>query len=189
MEFSPTYLYIKQHAVTGLLYFGKTTRKDPIKYLGSGKYWQNHIDIHGTNHVVTLWHELFTNRDECVNFALQFSKELNIVKSDSWANLIEENGINGGSRSEYHTDEAKQKMRAAKLGKPHSPEHRDLWRIAVTGKTRTTETKMLMSNQRKGKSQEIVRCPHCMQAGGKSNMMRWHFSNCRHSSEDSSSPE
>jgi len=87
-HFEPTYLYIKQHSVTGLMYFGKTTKSDPIKYLGSGKHWIRHINKHGTNHVVTLWHELFTNRDECVNFALQFSKDLNIVESKSWAKLV-----------------------------------------------------------------------------------------------------
>ena len=43
-DFCLTYLYVKKHAVTGKLYFGKTTAKDPIKYPGSGKYWSNHID-------------------------------------------------------------------------------------------------------------------------------------------------
>ena len=32
-----------------------------------------------------------------MNFALCFSRENNIVKSNEWANLIPENGINGGS--------------------------------------------------------------------------------------------
>jgi hypothetical protein len=31
--FKPTWLYIKQHTVTGLKYFGKTTR-NPEKYKG-----------------------------------------------------------------------------------------------------------------------------------------------------------
>ena len=37
--FSPTYLYIKQHSVTGKLYFGKTSKPYPYveNYLGSGK--------------------------------------------------------------------------------------------------------------------------------------------------------
>ena len=90
------------------MYFGKTTKSDPIKYLGSGKHWIRHINKHGTNHVVTLWHELFTNRDECVNFALQFSKDLNIVESKSWANLIEEDGLNGWPKGQTHSDETRQ---------------------------------------------------------------------------------
>ena len=36
----PTYLYVKQHNKTGLKYFGKTTKKDPLKYKGSGLYWK-----------------------------------------------------------------------------------------------------------------------------------------------------
>ena len=28
----PTYLYIKEHSITGLKYFGKTTAKNPLKY-------------------------------------------------------------------------------------------------------------------------------------------------------------
>jgi len=103
-NFVPTYLYIKQHAVTGLLYFGKTEQKDPIKYLGSGKYWYKHICKHGKSHVVTLWYQLFTNRDELTSFALKFSKEMNIVESKSWANLIEENGLDGVSCGSMHSN-------------------------------------------------------------------------------------
>lgn len=36
------HLYVKIHNVTGLKYFGKTT-KDPFKYRGSGKYWLAHL--------------------------------------------------------------------------------------------------------------------------------------------------
>lgn len=37
--FEPTYLYIKQHSITGKLYFGKTV-KNPEKYNGSGSPWR-----------------------------------------------------------------------------------------------------------------------------------------------------
>lgn len=33
-NFKPTFLYLKQHSVTGKLYFGKTVSKDPSKYKG-----------------------------------------------------------------------------------------------------------------------------------------------------------
>lgn len=36
-------LYIKIHNVTGLKYFGKTTKNNPEKYTGSGKHWKRHI--------------------------------------------------------------------------------------------------------------------------------------------------
>lgn len=113
MSFKPTYLYIKQHSVTGKLYFGKTFR-DPEKYKGSGTHWLRHIKKHGKEHVVTLWYCLFYDKEELTKFAIQFSEQQNIVKSDDWLNLIEENGLSStpivrtkqvvtGSRKEGYT--------------------------------------------------------------------------------------
>lgn len=92
--FKPTYLYIKTHNITGLKYFGKTI-KDPITYTGSGKYWTNHIRKHGYD-VTTEIVGYYTTELECTNAATQFSNEHNIVESSKWANLMPENGINGG---------------------------------------------------------------------------------------------
>jgi hypothetical protein len=101
MTFTNTWLMIKKHKITGLKYFCKTTGKDPIKYLGSGTYWKRHLKEHG-NEVETVWCQLFDNKDEIYQFATNFSKENNIVDARNengdriWANLIEENGIDGG---------------------------------------------------------------------------------------------
>lgn len=94
--FMPTFLYIKQHSVTGKLYFGKTT-KNPEKYYGSGNHWTNHIRKHGKEHVVNLWYCLFLDKDDCVDFALNFSKQHKIVESKEWLNKINESGLDGSS--------------------------------------------------------------------------------------------
>jgi len=94
MEFKPTYLYIKQHSITKKCYFGKTTRKDPIKYLGSGLHWKRHIKEHGREFVETLWYKLFTAEKELVGIANLFSEQQDIVKSELWLNLIPETGLN-----------------------------------------------------------------------------------------------
>lgn len=96
ISFKPTYLYVKTHNITGLKYFGKTV-KDPIKYKGSGKRWINHIQKHGYD-VTTEIVGYYTDRCECENAALQFSKQNNIVESIEWANLCLENGSDGGAR-------------------------------------------------------------------------------------------
>ena len=76
--FKPTYLYIKQHSITGLKYFGKTT-VDPYKYKGSGMHWLRHINKHGREHVETLWvSELFTDKDKLHTYSEFISEELNI---------------------------------------------------------------------------------------------------------------
>ena len=63
MTFTPTWLMIKKHKITGLKYLCKTTGKDPIKYLGSGTYWKRHLKEHGTE-VETVWCQLFENKDQ-----------------------------------------------------------------------------------------------------------------------------
>lgn len=167
ITFTPTYLYIKQHSVTGLLYFGKTINKDPIKYKGSGTRWLNHINYHGKEFVETIWYQEFINKDELVKFALDFSIKNNIVKSDDWANLVLEDGINGGLNGYNHSDQAKIKlsiMNRGKIlsketrhkiseslkGKPKSEEHRlkmkDIW----TGRQHTEESKIKMSENNVG---------------------------------------
>lgn len=90
-----TYLYVKQHSITGLKYFGKTISKDPIKYLGSGTRWTKHINKHGKEHVITLWYKLFDDQKLLIEYALLFSEHWDIAQSKDWANLIPENGIGG----------------------------------------------------------------------------------------------
>lgn len=99
--YKPTWLYIKQHSITGLKYFGKTT-KDPIIYQGSGKYWLNHIKHHGKEHVLTIWSKRYDAEDEIRQTAEALSVYFDIVKSKNWANLCNETGMDGGRRDNNH---------------------------------------------------------------------------------------
>ncbi len=94
-EFKPTWLYIKQHNVTGLKYFGMTRSRDPIKYSGSGQYWKLHLKKHGNN-ISTLWLQLFDDQQQLILYADSFSKDNNITESSEWANLKPETGSDGG---------------------------------------------------------------------------------------------
>ena len=95
------YLYIKQHSITQLKYFGKTT-KNPFKYLGSGKRWVSHIRKHGVEHVQTIEVFEFNDIERCKEFATRFSIENDIVNSKDWANLTFESGTDGGYRQNNH---------------------------------------------------------------------------------------
>jgi hypothetical protein len=67
---------------------------------------------------------LYTDKQRCLETALKFSLDNNIVESDEWANLVEETGMNGasmkGERNPFygktHTDEVKASMRQKRLG-------------------------------------------------------------------------
>ncbi len=50
---------------------------------------------------------------------------------------------------------------------------------ANRGKKRSKETREQMSRDRKGVKQNIVTCPYCGISGGKGNMTRYHFDNCK----------
>ena len=127
-EFLPTFLYIKTHNLTGLKYFGKTT-KDPYEYYGSGNYWLAHLKKYGYD-ISTEIVGYYTNKDECVKVATTFSIDNNIVfavnenNKKIWANQIIENGLDGGiTRINFkHSDETKRKIGAAHKGKKVSYE-------------------------------------------------------------------
>jgi hypothetical protein len=111
------YLYIKQHSITGKLYFGVTS-KNPEIYLGSGKRWTNHIKKHGKEHVVNLWYCLFLDQESCTEFALNFSNQENIVESNEWLNLTPENAKDGVCQ----TSATKDKISKALTGRTLSSE-------------------------------------------------------------------
>lgn len=103
------YLYVKQHSVTKLLYFG-VTLQDPIKYSGSGTHWRRHLKKHDRKFVNTLKVWVFNNQSECTSFALNFSEVNNIVASNTWANLTHEEGLCGTVKGHRYSEETKMKM-------------------------------------------------------------------------------
>lgn len=111
------FLYVKTHRITGLKYFGKTTNDDPYSYKGSGKHWRRHIAKHGYD-VDTEIVGAFDNIDEASVFALNFSKVNDIVNSQMWANLIEENGIDGAPKGIVHDAKWREKQSKLRKGKP-----------------------------------------------------------------------
>ena len=87
------HLYVKQHNITKLKYFGKTYAQNPFEYMGSGKYWLRHIKKHGKEHVITLNVWSFNSQKDATEFALKYSSDNDITKSADWANLKEENAL------------------------------------------------------------------------------------------------
>lgn len=137
-EFKPTLLLVMQHNVTGLKYFCKTSMLDRVyRYKGSGTRWTNHLKIHGKDVTVGVF-GLYTEKERCLEAALKFSKDNNIVEDNQWANLVEETGMMGvslkGERNPFygkkHTPEIAERLRLQKIGKSvnkgayRSPENR-----------------------------------------------------------------
>ncbi len=193
-QFKPTFLYIKQHKITGLLYFGKTT-KNPEKYHGSGVYWLRHLKIHGTQHVENLWYCLFLDEQDCKNFATAFSLQNKIVDSDLWANFIIEDGMSPTNCiGRKMSAESRAKISKANSGKTFSDEinkrkgspgeKNPMYGISRCGeksphfgKPHSEITKQILSE--KAKAREKIQCPHCSRLLDKANAYKWHFSRCK----------
>lgn len=121
------HLYIKRHNVTGMQYFGKVTKRDPLKYKGSGKYWLRHIRKHG-NDVTTEILGSFERIEDAENTALQFSKDNDIANNPSWANLIDENARDGapvGHPGHVFTEEQRKRMSEKSSNRWADPAYRE----------------------------------------------------------------
>ena len=208
MTIYPTVLYIKQHSVTGLKYFGKTTAKDPYKYKGSGPDWVLHLKENGSEHVITtIVFGPCTDSEVISKWATEFSIKNNIVKSDKYANRKIENGLDGavaGEKGKPCSAETKQKISDALIGRTQSAETKQKIHDTLKGKPsplkgRPSPKKGKPSpnkgrpSPKKGKPcstetkqkmrkphgpHKQVECPHCGTIGGISAMKRWHFDTC-----------
>lgn len=136
-HFQPTYLYIKRHKDTGLMYFGKTYAKnDPYVYKGSGVYWKEHLRAHGDN-IETIWADIFHSAEDILEFALFFSEEMDIVKSKQWANLKFESGLDGDvCVSRPHTESAK-----AEISRTLKDKSDEEWRSIIEKRKLTNSLK------------------------------------------------
>ena len=178
-KFKPTYLYIKQHRITGLKYLGKTI-KNPTHYKGSGKHWLRHLKKHGYS-VDTIWYQLFTDKELLVEVALKLSADNDIVTSEEWANKKAENGLDGALPGElhhmfgltgekhprfntHHSDETKQLMRTNHAD--FKGEKHPLWQ---KGHSETSCHKMSKNhadvsgpkNPMYGVTRTRIECPYC----------------------------
>ena len=92
----PVRLYIKQCSHCNLKYFGKTKSKDIVSYPGSGTYWNDHLKKHNAR-PIHLWNSDWYYDKSISKFATKFSRINKIVESGEWANLKEEDGLEGGA--------------------------------------------------------------------------------------------
>lgn len=111
--YKPTALYVKTHNKTGFKYFGKTTRLSCVHtYKGSGIHWRRHLKVHGDDYTTELL-GIWQDADRLKKFAVKFCQDNNVVKSEQWANMVLEEGLQGASTGETNVakrDDVRAKM-------------------------------------------------------------------------------
>ncbi len=92
------YIYVKQ-SPSGMLYLGRTSSKDPNKYIGSGTYWLNHLSAnkYRAKDIKTWILDKVNTHQQLRELGRYYSKLFNVSKSDSWANLKDEEGEGFGT--------------------------------------------------------------------------------------------
>jgi hypothetical protein len=152
-----TYLYIKQHAITGLKYLGKTV-KDPYKYNGSGTVWQRHIKKHGKEHIITTWVSKPYEHDDpkLHNHALRLSRVFQVDISPRWANLIPENGI-GGFPTAVDASTFYERRSVEMTGRKHNPETIEKLKAAQTPERRQHHSNALSGRKHKPETIEKLK--------------------------------
>ena len=135
------YLYVKTHNVTGLKYLGKTVSKDPHKYKGSGVVWRNHCNVHGYDYSTQIIFQSI-HKDEIKQRGIYYSQLWNVVTSDEWANIKQEE-CDGGYCASSFTPEANAKRSQTMKGRPQHPDHTAKVSKALKGRkdTRSPEAK------------------------------------------------
>jgi hypothetical protein len=148
----PARLYIKQCPHCGLKYFGKSISENIEAYYGSGTRWNNHLKKYKVK-PIHLWNSDWYYDTSIVRFALKFSKINKIVSSKNWANLKEENGLEGGF--DHLNDGSMSHLARARKGGKNSggwPEH-------LHFKSGEERTKNLSNKANKVKSEKLLNDP------------------------------
>lgn len=119
----PTYLLIKEHLDTGLKYLCKhdaANFSECEKYKGSGVYWKKHLRKYG-NKVKTTCVFVTDNKEDFRKVALDYSKKLNVISSNEWANLCYEQGEGGNTvvNIEEHGNKTKIALHRSEVREKH----------------------------------------------------------------------
>ena len=159
-----------------------TAREHFIAHLLLCKIHPNHKGLR-----LALW--MMTNvKDEKQQRHLPNSKLYEMIRLEYSESVSGENNPNYGKTHSLETREkmsrkAKERIgeKNAFYGKTHSLETREKIKSSLTGFKHSEETRMKMSEVRKGKKKNFktITCSICGKEGKGPNMSRYHFNNCK----------
>jgi len=190
------WLYITTNLINGKKYIGQTTstRKN---YLGSGRIITDAIKKYGRHNFVR--ENIYEGDWEAVDLleALYIEK-FDAINSPDFYNL-KAGGHHGKHNNPLTYQIMSEKASARKasdqsrqnrsnrmkgegnhfFNKNHSEETIDKIKKARSQQIFTEESNKKRSLALLGRKKETIACPHCNLIGGKGNMIRYHFDNCK----------
>lgn len=174
------HLYIKTHNKTGLKYLGQT-KQNPFTYIGSGKYWLNHLKVHGQD-ISTEILGTYETKEQLKEAGLHYSKIYDIVESKEWANLKEEAGDGGdpGPYANKNISNTVKKLWKMGIYLPKTTEQKENYRQSKLGSKNPN-----FGNTYASSHLNIINftCSKCGIITTKGNWSRWHETKCKNIGE------
>jgi hypothetical protein len=173
-----------------IFYVGIGILTRPYSIHDRNKFWKNYVAKNGFE--VKIIAENVIREEACI-LEIEWIKLLGrrVLGTGNLVNITE-GGDGGWEKGKLHSKE-----RNLKISITHKamPKEKHSW----YGKHHTDETKIKMSNSKRGKtspnkgkpmseeqkikisisSKIIIKCPHCENEGARLIMTRWHFDNCK----------
>lgn len=197
------YVYQVKHRETGEFYIGSkyaigATPENTKEYLGSSKGKTKRCNrykylVSNEKHLLDkIILGVFDTKQDAIQYEIEMHNKLfndplclNGAKQTSNRFSATFAGEEHHMFGKVHSDEAKEKMRLAKLGKPfpHSAEHNIKIGLAQKGRKLTEEHKAKLSLAKLGKPRgkdPKVNCPHCLKEISARTKSRYHFDNCKY---------
>lgn len=87
--------------------------------------------------------------------------------------------LSAAKKGRTMSEEQKKKISASMRLHANTDEAKAIASKFHTGRKRPEETKRRIASSLTGKKSPVVECPHCKKSGGKTNMLRYHFDNCK----------
>lgn len=102
------------------------------------------------------------------------------IKGEKLSNKWKQGEVKSENIGKCLTEEGRKRLSDFQKGRPVSTETRLKISKKLTGRKISRDIVEKSASKRRGKSHEVVTCPHCGETGGKSAMTRWHFDKCKH---------
>lgn len=163
---SDGYVYRITNNINGKTYIGSHAGYNP-SYMGSGVALKSAYDKYGPENFtkeVVIHCEKFQEVEEQILMVLNAANDPNMYN-------LKNTALGGATMTgKRHSESTKIKMSESAMG---ANNHQ-------YGVPKTSEIRARISEKMKGVSKPKVQCPHCLQSGGRPQMIRWHFDNCKH---------
>ena len=172
------YTYLLQSKTDDMMYIGVRSCKclpEEDNYWGSSKHLPKNVSDICDKFILGT----FDSRKEALQDEINRHNINNVAKNPNFWNKAKQTSTGWNTAGTTISNELKKRISIAHQGLKHSEETKLKMSEARNNYKHSEETKLKIGNANRGRKQKTSSCPHCNKIGSISNMVRWHFNNCK----------